>query len=146
MKSSSVSFNSALMSLFATNLKECVKMMPHNADKRKNSAKYSVNKNAKRRISTKSVRNRGKKTKKNKKREKQRRQTVFEGLNRNSSKILVKLRTMTLTGTIVVLKKANRRIFSKLSKKGDARKRRPRKPRMIADVLTRDTRGNVKIA
>ena len=44
-----------------------------------------------------------------------------------------------------MLKEANRRIFSKLSKKGDVRKREPRKPRMIADELTRDTRGNVKI-
>ena len=57
-----VSGSNVQMSLLATNLKRFVRMRLHNEEKKKNSVKLSVKESVKRKISTRSVRNKGKKT------------------------------------------------------------------------------------
>ena len=139
-----VSSNYALMSSYATNLRIYVRTKLHNADRKKSNVKYSVKRNAKRRISTRSGRSKGERTKKRRKRRKKMRLIDFESLKSSNSSL--KLRIMTWIEILVEIGGAKRRIFSKLSKKDVVRKKQPRRPRMIAGVLMKDTRGNVKIA
>ena len=124
------------------NLSRCVRKKLPNFVKKRSNASYSEKEIVKRKISTRSARNRGGKTKKRRKSRKKRRLIDSESWNRFSSS----KKWMSQIETLAEIWEVKRKKLRKLSANADVKRRRPKRLRMIVNVPTTGTNASVKIA